>query len=68
MPLNQPTLKQAIEAAFLEARKKESQPEQAIGALADAIALAIDTYVKAGVVNSTGTCPTGAVAAIGSMT
>lgn len=72
MALIKDTLKAQIQAAFMVAKGKTENPEAAISDLSDAIATAIDTYVKAGVVNSTvaGSCPNGAVTgtAVGNMT
>jgi len=68
MALVKDTLKAQIQAAFMVARTKTENPEGAISELADAIATAVDVYVKAGVVNSTGTCSTGPVTTVGAMT
>lgn len=69
MPLVKSTLAAAILAA-LQATAAETDPANLSSALttqADAIADAIDTYVKSGLVTTvvTGTLPAGPVAAVG---
>ncbi|MBR4137839.1 MAG: hypothetical protein IKU05_05450 [Bacteroidales bacterium] len=62
MALNKAILQKAIADAFAEQRNLKSDPESAATKLADAIATAIDDYIKSGDVSVTtqvtGTCAT----------
>ena len=62
MPLDKPTLKEAIKQAQTVS-SGASTPEEARELFAEALATAIDTFVKSGTVNTTGgpTAQTGAV-------
>ena len=67
MALVKETLKQSIKAAFVQARTAEENADQVFDTLADQIATAVDAFVKSGIVNSTGTCSTGPVTTVGTI-
>ncbi len=54
MALDKDKLKEGIKAAFLVAAQETESAELSAETLATALSIVIDTYIKAGVVNTTG--------------